>query len=357
MLNFERELIPAQMASIVMVTGGTGYVGSWIVRVLLEKGYTVRAAIRNKGNASKVRHLLDAEAETSGHLELWEADLLTKGSFDDAACGARYVIHTASPFTLHFKNAQNELIDPALKGTTNVLNAATKSDSVQKVILTSSVAAVHGDNIDMTTQGLSEFSEAQFNTSSSLNHQPYSFSKVLAEKEAWQLAKAQNQWQLVVVNPAFVMGPPLNSRSNSESLTLMKDLLGGKYKTGIPDLRFGFVDVRDVAQAHILAMENDQAEGRHILSAEVCSLYDVAQQLKNIYGKKYPLPSWKAPKLLISLLAPAFGLSRKFVHRNVGHPLQFNTHKSRTSLQLSYRPFHQTLEDMVARMEQLGMLQ
>ncbi|HET8573112.1 MAG TPA: NAD-dependent epimerase/dehydratase family protein [Edaphocola sp.] len=345
------------MGSIVMVTGGTGYVGSWIVRALLEKGYTVRAAIRNKSNISKVRHLLDIEAGTPGHLELWEADLLAEGSFNDAARGAQYVIHTASPFTLHFKDAQRELIDPALKGTANVLNAATGSGSVQKVILTSSVAAVHGDNIDMSAQKLSEFSENQFNTTSSLNHQPYSFSKVLAEKAAWQLAEAQTQWQLVAINPAFVMGPPLNSRSGSESLTLMKALLGGKYKTGIPDLKFGFVDVRDVAQAHILAMENDHVEGRYILSAEVCSLYDLAQQLKSIYGKKYPLPVRKVPKFLISLLAPLFGLNRRFVRRNVGYPLQFNTTKSRASLQLSYRPLLQTLEDMVGKMEKLGMVQ
>lgn len=344
------------MASIIMVTGGTGYVGSWIVRLLLEKGYTVRAAIRNKGNVSKVRHLLDIEAETPGQLELWEADLLTEGSFDDAARGAQYVIHTASPFTLQFRDAQRELIDPALKGTANVLNAATKSGSVQKVILTSSVAAVHGDNIDMSAQGLSEFSEEQFNSSSSLDHQPYSYSKTLAEKEAWQLAKTQTQWQLVVLNPAFVMGPPLSSRSNSESLTLMKALLGGKYISGVPDLKFGFVDVRDVAQAHILALEKPNASGRHILSAEVHSLYDVAQMLKSIYGNQYPLPIRKAPKWLITLMAPAFGLSRKFVRRNVGYPLQFNTEKSLKALQLSYLPFRQTLEDMVRGMTKLSML-
>lgn len=344
------------MASIIMVTGGTGYVGSWIVRLLLEKGYTVRAAIRNKGNLSKVRHLLDIEAETPGQLELWEADLLTEGSFDDAARGAQYVIHTASPFTLQFRDAQRELIDPALKGTANVLQAATKSGSVQKVILTSSVAAVHGDNRDMNTQGLSEFSEEQFNSSSSLDHQPYSYSKTLAEKEAWRLAKAQSQWQLVVLNPAFVMGPPLSSRSNSESLTLMKALLGGKYISGVPDLEFGFVDVRDVAQAHISALENPNASGRHILSAEVHSLFVVAQMLKNIYGNQYPLPIRQAPKWLITLMAPAFGLSRKFVRHNVGYPLQFNTDKSRTALQLSYLPFRQTLEGMVAAMTRLNMV-
>lgn len=344
------------MAPIVMVTGGTGYVGSWIIRLLLEKGYTVRAAIRNKGNLSKVRHLVDIEAGTNGQLELWEADLLSEGSFDDAARGAQYIIHTASPFTLQFRDAQRELIDPALKGTANVLQAATKSGSVQKVILTSSVAAVHGDNIDMTTQGLSAFSEEQINSSSTLDHQPYSYSKTLAENKAWQLAQTQNQWQLVVLNPAFVMGPPLSSRSNSESLTLMKALLGGKYISGVPDLKFGFVDVRDVAQAHILALENPGAEGRHILSAEVHSLYDIAQMLKSIYGNQYPLPLRKAPKWLVTLLAPAFGLSRKFMRRNVGYPLQFNTDKSRTALQLSYRPFRQTLKDMVAAMETLNML-
>lgn len=344
------------MKDIVMVTGGTGYLGSWVVKGLLERGYTIRLAVRNKSDRSKVDHLISLEQKAPGTLECWEADLLREGSFDAMASGCGYVIHMASPFTLRFTDPQRELIDPALKGTQNVLRAATLSGSVKKVVLTSSVAAIHGDNIDMKESGLREFTEDQFNYSSSLAHQPYSFSKVVAEKEAWALCHAQQQWQLVVINPSFVMGPPMNKNTNSESIALMKDLLTGKYRMGAPDLMFGFVDVRDVAQAHILAMENDRAEGRYLLVEKVWSIYDFSNMIKHIFGKKYPLPRMKAPKFLVSLFAPSFGLTRKFVQRNVGHTIRLNSSKSRQQLHLAYTPMEKTIKDMVTRMEELGLV-
>ncbi len=157
------------MYKTVMITGASGYIGSWTVKELLEKGYTVRACVRDKNNAGKVQHLLDLAKTCAGKLELWEADLLKEGSFDAAARGCDAVFHMASPFTLRFKDAQKELIDPALQGTRNVLSAATRSGTVKKVILTSSIVAVFGDNIDMKEKGLSEFTEAEFQ----YNQQPH----------------------------------------------------------------------------------------------------------------------------------------------------------------------------------------
>lgn len=344
------------MAEIVMVTGGTGYLGSWIVKGLLEKGYTVRLAMRNKNDAAKVAHLKDTVEKAPGKLELWEADLLNEGAYNDLAQGSRFIIHSASPFTTNTKDPQKELVDPALKGTENVLNAALRSETIQKVIVTSSVAAVHGDNIDMREQQLEEFTEEHFNTTSSLEHQPYSYSKVVAEKRAWEIHEKQHQWQLIVINPSFVMGPPLSKTTHSESLKLMRDLLTGKYRWGAPDLMFGFVDVRDVAKAHILALEDPSAQGRYILAERVISIYDFSQIIKKLYGKKYKLPMMKAPKFFVSLLAPSYDLSRKFVQRNVGYTLRLNSSKSRKQLHLSYIPLEKTIKDMITRMEELGMV-
>ncbi|MFW5757661.1 MAG: SDR family oxidoreductase [Bacteroidota bacterium] len=335
----------------VLVTGGTGYIGSWVVKELLEKSYTVRMTVRDKTRKDKIAHFDPIVEKADGKLELWEANLLTEGSFDDAAKGCDAVMHIASPFTLRFKNPQKDLIDPALLGTRNVLNAATRSGTVKKVILTSSVAAVLGDNIDMKKQGLSQLTEENFNISSTPTHQPYSFSKIAAEKEAWKISENQNQWKLIVLNPSFVLGPSLTAASDSESMNFMKDLLKGKFFLGAPSLMFGFVDVRDVAHAHILALENENASGRHILAERTLTIMGLSKILKRRYGKKYLLPLFTAPKALLILMGGLFGVTPKFVKRNVGYPIRLNTRKSKESLGVEYTNLELTLRDMVEQMQ------
>lgn len=335
----------------VLITGGTGYVGSWVVKELLDKGYTVRMTVRDKSRKEKYAFLNEIANNTGGKLEIWEADLLRKGSFDEPMKGCEALMHVASPFTLRFKDPQKELIDPALEGTRNVLNAATLSGTVKKVVLTSSVAAVFGDNVDMKKQGLSEFTEEHFNFSSSLKHQPYPYSKVLAEREAWKIAESQQNWKLVVINPSFVLGPSLTTLSNSESLSFMKDMLKGKFFFGAPSIIFGFVDVRDVAIAHMLALEKDDASGRHILAERTLSITGLAKLLKRRYGNRYKLPMMKAPKPLLVLIGGLFGVTPSFVRRNVGYPMRLNTTRSREQLGLQYRNLETTIKDMVEQME------
>jgi nucleoside-diphosphate-sugar epimerase len=335
-----------KMEKTISVTGGTGYIGSWVVKELLEKGYRVRVNVRSMEKVEKYAHI-KILPNADSHLEIFEADLLVDGSFDKAADGADAIIHLASPFTLRFKDPLKDLVEPAVKGTRNVLNAANKSATVKRVVLTSSVAAVHGDNIDMKELGVKEFTEEHFNTTSSLKHQPYSFSKVQAEKEAWKIHSEQDKWSLVVINPSFVMGPSLTGRSNSESLQLMKDLLSGKYRFGAPELYFGFVDVRDVAKAHVLALENENLTGRFILAERVASFMDLVAVVNRNFPKQYKLPKMVAPKPLLLLVSRMFGLTPKFVKRNVGHPIAFNTNRSKQELGLAYTPFEQTVVDMV----------
>jgi len=338
------------MKNTVLVTGGSGYIGSWVVKGLLEKGYTVRMTLRDKSKKEKYEFLNDIADKNKGELEIWEADLLKKGSFDKAALGCDSIIHMASPFILNVKDAQLDLVDPAVKGTSNVLEAANKSNSVRKVILTSSVAAIYGDAIDMKNQHLSKFTENEFNTSSSLDHQPYSFSKVQAEKKAWEIAKQQSSWELIVVNPSFVMGPSLGSISKSESIKFMRNILSGKFKSGAAELYFGYVDVRDVASAHIYCLEN-KAEGRHILAERVTDILSFSNLIEAEYKDKYKLPKSNNPKWVLSLIGSFFGLSRKFVKNNVGIPIQFDTSKSIEKLHLTYTPLQQTVRDMVDQME------
>jgi nucleoside-diphosphate-sugar epimerase len=339
------------MNKTILVTGGTGYLGSWVTKGLLEKGYTVKLTVRDKNKTEKFRHLLDIEKDSDGKLEIHEADLLKEGSFDKPAEGCFAIMHIASPCTIRIKDPQKELIVPALNGTKNVLHAANKSSTVRKVILTSSVLSVYGDNIDMKKLGIPEFTEKQFNTSSSLSHQPYSYSKVLAEKEAWKIHDSQEKWKLVVINPSFAMGPSLTKASDSESLFFMKSMLSGKYALGAPDLVFGYVDVRDIAKAHILALENPDVEGRHILAERTISVYLFSQLIKAKYGKKYKLPKMQSPKFMLYLVGWMFGLTHKFIRNNVGYDIKLNSNKSREKLGLTYTPLEKTIEDMVEQME------
>jgi|TARA_B110000046_G_scaffold165255_1_gene181420 nucleoside-diphosphate-sugar epimerase len=343
------------MKQTILVTGGTGYVGSWVVKGLLENGHKVRLTVREISQKNKYQFLIDIADNNKGSIEFWEADLLKMGSFDDAAKGCDSIAHIASPFKLNVKNAQEDLVDPAVIGTTNVLDAANKSDSVKKVVLTSSVVAIYGDNIDMKYQDLSILTEAQYNTSSTLAHQPYAYSKVKAEKKAWAMAKEQSNWELVVMNPSFVMGPSLTSISESESLKFMTELLKGKFKMGSAEIYMGYVDVRDVAKAHIFGLEN-KVEGRFILSERVTDMLSFSNIIGTHYGEKYGLPKSNNPKWLLSLIGGFFGLSRKYVKNNIGIPIKLDSSKSIDQLKLNYTPLEQTMKDMVEKWESFKKL-
>jgi nucleoside-diphosphate-sugar epimerase len=333
--------------SPVLVTGANGYVASWLVKMLLDAGYTVHATVRDKSNPSKVSHLQKAAEPYPDKLKLFNADLFDDGAFDIAMQDCEWVFHTASPFLVRgITDPQKQLIEPALQGTRNVLNAANRTDSVKRVILTSSVVAIYGDNIDMQkiNHGL-PFTEDNWNKTSSADHQPYPYSKKLAEEEAWNMAKNQNRWDLVVTNPGLVLGPSLAKASDSTSLSTMLELVNGKLKTGVPNLRFPVVDVRDVALAHINAAEMSNAKGRHILVNQSISLLEMAKILRAKYGSKYAFPRWQVPKFIFWLVAPFFGVSRKFVSTNVGHSIEFENSKAKTDLNIAFRSVEETLID------------
>ncbi len=332
----------------VMVTGGTGYLGSWIVKFLLDRGYDVQMPVRDSLKNNRHEFLIEFARQSPGNLKIWyKANLLKEDAYLLPMQGCESVFHVASPFTIQSKKPNKELIEPAVKGTKNVLEAANQTSSVKRVVLTSSVAAIYGDNIDMQEQGIERFNESHFNSSSSLNHQPYSFSKLLAEKMAWEIYQNQKKWDLVVINPSFILGPVLSKTSNSESINFMNDILKGKFYFGAPGLILSYVDVRDVALAHIVASEKESSKGRHIIANEPFSILQITNFLKELYGKQFKLPKYEAPKWLTYLIGPLFGVTRKFVKRNIGYPLSLNNEKSKQVLGIEYTSMKKTLDDMV----------
>ncbi|OJJ15350.1 diaminohydroxyphosphoribosylaminopyrimidine deaminase [marine bacterium AO1-C] len=341
----------------ILVTGASGYIASWIIKKLLEKGCTVRGTVRDKSNKDRYQHLVDIAGQASGTFEPIQADLMNAGDFDEAAQGCEVIMHTASPFIRSgIKDAEKQLIAPALQGTRNVLEAANKAESVKKVVLTSSVVAIYGDAADLKQTKNGVFTEEYWNETSSPGHQPYAYSKTVAEKEAWKIAEAQDRWKLAVINPSFVLGPSLTNRRDSTSIATMLDFLNGTFKQGVPKVDFGVVDVRNIADAHIEAAFRAQAEGRHIMVGAHSSLKGIAQKIEEAFPKKYKLPKSTINKLMSYLVGPMFGLSWKYVSRNVGKPLKFDNSKSLNNLGIEYIPFKQTVQEHVAQLENDGLV-
>lgn len=345
----------SQELRTVMVTGASGYIAGWIIKYLLEAGHTVHGTVRNPDKASSVAHLHQLAEQSPGTLKLFKADLLDADSFDAPMQGCDVLMHTASPFVLDgFTDANEALVRPAVEGTRNVLNAANRCETLQRVVLTSSVASVYGDATDM--KGKSTFTEADWNTSSSVDHNPYQYSKVAAEREAWKIHDAQSRWDLVTINPGMVYGPSLTSASNSASIGTLLDMGRGKLKTGVPDLVYGAVDVREVAQAHLLAAFTPEARGRYILVSDSVSMLDIARLLRSQFGSQYPFPKMKVPKPLVWVFGPMMGpVTRKFISHNVGYPVRFDNSRSK-ALGVSYRTVAATLKDHFEQVLEDGLV-
>jgi nucleoside-diphosphate-sugar epimerase len=342
------------MPSPVAVTGASGFIGSWIVKFLLDEGVSVHATVRNSAQKDKVGHLEALAAQSSGSLTLFEADLGDPGGFLRAFASCRAVIHVASPFRIQgVKDPERELIEPAVGGTRNVLGAVRDCPSVERVVLTSSVAAIHGDSSDHAGEILNE---TLWNEAASASYQPYAYSKLRAEQEAWRIAGEQDRWRLVTINPSFVLGPSLSARVDATSVDLMLQFVDGRGKAGLPDLRLGVVDVRDVARAHLLAASLPDAEGRHIVSNQVLSFPEIAALLREIYDGRYPIPTAAVPKALIYLVGPFLGFSWRYVHRNIGVPIAIDNSKSTRALGLTYLPIRRSLEDCIDQLDRMGLI-
>lgn len=332
----------------VLVTGATGYVAGWLVKRLLEEGLTVHAAVRDPKKEHKVQHLNEIAENSAGSIKYFKSDLLDEGSYAEAMQGCELVFHTASPFTSDFNDPQKELIEPAVKGTENVLKEASKTPGVKRVVLTSSCAAIYTDAKDAREAPNGILTEEIWNTTASLDHQPYSYSKTLAEKKAWEIHKNQNQWDLVTINPSLVMGPPLNPKATtSESFSLLKQLGDGTFKMGAPKMGIGLVDVRDVAEAHYKAGFIPSAKGRYITSAHNTNFVELGEALEPKYGDSYPVPTKALPKWLLLLIGPYVNknLTRKFIRNNVNIEWQADNSKIKNDLNMNFRPMKETMED------------
>jgi len=318
--------------SKVLVTGGSGFIGSHVILQLLAAGHEVRTTVRNLRRADDVRAMLKTggAAEPGGRLTFFAADLEKDTGWGEAIAGCEYVLHVASPFPPGVPKDENELIVPAREGTLRVLRAA-RDASVKRVVLTSSFAAIGYGHGPQTTP----FDETIWtDLDSNVPVPPYMKSKTLAEHAAWEFIDREGGGlELSVVNPVGVFGPVLGP-DYATSILLVQRLMDGAIP-GCPRLNFGTVDVRDVVDLHLRAMTHPAAKGERFLAVagESISMVDLARVLKNRMGvsaRRVPtrqLPDWivrivamfdPAAKLAVSELGKVRNASNEKAKRVLG---------------------------------------
>ena len=324
---------------LVAVTGASGYVAGGLVDLLLKRGYTVRGTVRNLKDENKTAHL----KQDFPSIELYEADLLKPGSFDDCFKGCHFIFHTASPFQTKVDDPQRDLVDPAVKGTENVLESALKVPTVKRIVLTSSVATVRRPELEK--ESFYTNTEADWNNYASIeNGLPYPYSKVQAEKRAWDLIAQHNTGHpdrpvsLVTIHPSWVLGPPFGSRVDGVSVgTVVSWLDESQVETGVRPQQMGCVDVREIATAHVEAAEREAAHGRYIVShpRSTPPLDHIAVLKKKFPKKKFP--ETMAP----GQMNAAFGVDNSRVQKELG---------------VVFRPVEETLYDMADKLVELGLV-
>jgi nucleoside-diphosphate-sugar epimerase len=295
--------------SKVLVTGGSGFIGSHAIVQLLAAGHQVRTTVRNLKREGDVRAMLrNGGAEPDSRLSFVAADLTADAGWAEAVAGCEYVLHVASPLPPSLPKHEDDLIVPARDGALRVLRAA-RDAGVKRVVLTSSFAAVGYGYKPRSAP----FNETNWTHLDGSDVAPYTKSKTLAERAAWDfIAKEGGGLELSVVNPVGVFGPVLGP-DYSTSILIVQRLMDGALP-GSPKLSFGIVDVRDVVDLHIRAMTAPAAKGERFLAVAGDFLWmrEIARVLKNRMGsdaRRVPtreLPNWMVR--LASLRDPAIKL-------------------------------------------------
>ncbi|BDZ29874.1 aldehyde reductase [Lactiplantibacillus sp. WILCCON 0030] len=314
---------------LVVVTGGSGFIAVHIILQLLQQGYAVRTTVRSLKKVALIHQMLTTGGVSDfTDLEVVSADLTSNQNWDQVMQGATYVMQVASPTpTLNFKN-EDEMIRPAVDGVLRVLKAA-RNANVKRVVLTSAYGAIFAGHPNRTTP----YTEADWSDLSAKNIHPYQKSKTLSEQAAWEFIQKDGRGlELASVNPVGVMGPVL-ANDYSHSNIQIEDLLTGKIKS-VPKVDSGYVDVRDVASLHLLAMTQPQAKGERFLATtgETLSMLDVAAILRAHFPAfANQLPTKELPNIAVKVAAMTKPYL-KMVAGLVGTYAETSNHKAVTEL-------------------------
>jgi len=294
--------------SIVLVTGGSGFVGVHTILQLLAAGHEVRTTVRDPDRSKDVLAMLrEGGVPSTERLSFFTADLTRDAGWTEAVSGCDYVLHVASPLSTSVPRDENELIIPAREGTLRVLRAA-RDAGVKRVVITSSTAAVAYGHPPQSQP----FDETSWTNLAGSDVQPYVKSKALAERAAWDfIAREGGGLELSVINPVAIFGPVFGP-DFSGSIQIIKSLLDGSMPA-VPKIYFGLVDVRDVADLHLRAMTSPAAKGERFIAVagETSSILDMAKVLRRRLGASAArVPRFEAPNWVIRLAARRIPLLR-----------------------------------------------
>ena len=338
---------------LVLVTGGSGFIGAHCILQLLNAGYRVRTTVRSLKREADVRAMLRVGgAEPGESLSFVAADLMSDGGWPEAAAGCRYVLHVASPFPMNIPKHEDDLIVPAREGALRVLRAAREA-GVKRVVLTSSFAAIGYGHAPQETP----FNETDWTDVNGKDVSDYAKSKTLAERAAWDfIAKEGDGLELSVVNPVGVFGPALGA-DYSTSIAIVERMMNGAVP-GLPRIAFGIVDVRDVADLHLRAMVEPAAKGERFLAVagEFVSLLSMAKILKERLGaaaKRVPirqLPDW------LMRVAVVFDPSLKLVVPELGKTKNACNAKAKSVLGWTPRSNEEAIVATAESLVRLGLL-
>jgi len=287
------------MKDTVLVTGGSGFVGAHVIVALLEAGYPVRTTLRSLDKEQLVRDMVrQGGVEGGTALSFCRADLLDDHGWPEACEGCRYVMHVASPMAVSAD--PEELIRPAVDGVERVL-AAARDAGVQRVVFTSTCGAVYYGHALRDEP----FDETDWTNLDSDDMSAYVRSKALAERAAWDFMEREGgTLELTVINPSGIFGPALGP-DYSGSLDLIRNLLSGSMPA-CPDLYFGVVDVRDVADLHVMAMAAPEAAGERYIATQggAVSMVEIAGVLRRRLGDRArKVPKRRLPNFVVRFMA------------------------------------------------------
>lgn len=339
------------MAQLILVTGASGFVGKWCVVKLLEKGYRVRGTIRSDAKAEQVRKTVAGVVgdEAAGRLEMVKADILSDAGWPEAMAGVDAVMHVATVIRGDEPKDPEVVVRPAVEGTERVLRMAHDA-GIKRVILTSSIATVgygHGQ-----TSGRRVYDETFHTKLESMRWTwAYCVGKTKAERAAWAYAKA-NGMELTTIHPGAIIGPALDDDA-SISVGMVSGLLDNT-TPALPSNGFSIIDVRDVADMHVAALEHPEAVGqRYLATAEYMPFPKVAEVVQELYPDR-KIVNRVVPDWIIRIVAMFGGPARQIIN-DIGNEKVFDGKKGEAMMGHPYISARESISDTAESVIRLGL--